>query len=307
MVTLRPGFTVGRKIRALDDVRDADEIARYSLVVLHGNPTLTYALFTVAFIEQVAVPTMARTLYRRNTGDIMAFPARRNADTIVFFGQLLDHGPTSTVGRAWIERLNEIHSHFPLRNDDSLYTLSTLALDPHLMTTALGRSPFTCPELEAQWQFWRAVAREQKIENIPETRELMQQWRTDYEIREYEPSFEGRQVARSLIDDFARSALPAPLRGYATAIISAICPPRVREVHGLPEPNMVIRWALRAVVVAYSLSTPVRLVDLNRSFVREFGGTWIDPSDPATVGYRRKRGRVEEESAPAAESRSSVE
>ncbi|MDI9894508.1 oxygenase MpaB family protein [Rhodococcus sp. IEGM 1381] len=289
MVRLRPGFTVGRTIRALDEVRDADEIARCSLVVLHGNPVLTYALFTVAFIEQVAIPTMARTLYRRDTGDIMVFPARRNADTIVFFGQLLDHGPTSTVGRAWIERLNQIHSHFPLRNDDSLYTLSTLALDPHQMTTAVGRSPFTSAQLEAQWHFWRAVAQEQKIANIPVSRELMQRWRVEYEEREFATSFEGRQVARSLIDDFARSALPVPLRRYATQIISAICPPRVREVHELPEPRRAIRWALRALVVGYSLSTPLRLVDLDRSFVRQFGGEWIDPSDPETVGYQKNR------------------
>ncbi|CCQ17974.1 putative uncharacterized protein [Rhodococcus sp. AW25M09] len=288
MVRLRPGFTVTRKIRALDGERDSDDIARSSLVVLHGNPLLTYALFTVAFIEQVAIPTMARTLYRKNTGDIMAFPARRNADTIVFFGQLLDHGPTSEVGRAWIERLNHIHSHFPLRNDDSLYTLSTLALDPHQLTTALGRSPFTPTELDAQWHFWRAVAQGQKIENIPETRESMQRWRADYEEREYASSFEGRQVALSLIDDFARSALPRPLRRYATRIIAAICPPRLREVHGLPEPSRAIRRVLRTIVIAYSLSTPLRIVDLDRSFVRQFGGTWIDPSDPATVGYRSK-------------------
>lgn len=150
---LRPGLVVSRRINTLDPVADSAEIARLSLVALHGNPALTYALFTVAFMKQVAVPPMARILYRRGGGDIMQFPARRNDDTLLFFGQLLDHGPTSPTGRAWIERLNQIHAHFPIRNDDSLYTLSTLALDPHQITSDLAHSPFTATELEAQWLF----------------------------------------------------------------------------------------------------------------------------------------------------------
>lgn len=90
-----PGVVVTRRIARLDPVRDADEIARLSLVVLHGSRALTYALFTVAFMKQVAVPAMARTLHRRGTGEIIRSTALRNDDTIVFFGQLLDHGPES--------------------------------------------------------------------------------------------------------------------------------------------------------------------------------------------------------------------
>jgi hypothetical protein len=286
---LRPGASVARRIRALDPASDADEIARLSLVVLHGSPALTYALFTVAFMKQVAVPTMARTLYRRGRGDIVEFPLRRNDDTIVFFGQLLDHGPDSAIGRAWIERLNAIHARFPLRNADSLYTLATLALDPHAITADLGRSPFTAYELEAQWRFWRAVARHQHIDDIPETREELARWAADYEYREYAPTPDGRAVSDALIEAFARRVLPAPLRGSARSIVAVACPPELRRVHGLPEPTPVVRRVVRAALQAHVAATPLRPIDVDRSLVTTFGTARYGERPPDAVGYQGRR------------------
>lgn len=290
---LRPGAVVARRIRALDPVTDADEIARLSLVVLHGSHALTYALFTVAFLKQVAVPTMARTLYRRGRGDIVEFPVRRNDDTIVFFGQLLDHGPDSEVGRAWIDRLNAVHAHFPLRNGDSLYTLATLALDPDALTARLGRSPFTPAEREAHWRFWCAVARRQGVRDIPGSREDLARWAADYERREFAPTTDGREIARALVGAFADQVLPAPLRPYADQVIGVVCPPGLRRVHDLPEPTPAVRHAVRLAVAAYVRSTPVRPIDLDRSLVTTFGTARYGARPPHEVGYqgpRRDRG-----------------
>lgn len=286
---LRPGHLVSRRINTLDPIADAAEIARLSLVTLHGNPSLTYALFTVAFMKQVAVPTMARILYRRGGGDIMQFPARRNDDTLLFFGQLLDHGPTSPTGRAWIARLNEIHAHFPIRNDDSLYTLSTLALDPHRITSDLAHSPFTTTELEAQWRFWRSVAELQGLDGLHETREALERWARSYEQQEFAPTIEGRAVARSLIEAFAERVLPQHLRPYADHIISAFCPPNLRHVHDLPHPSRPLQLATRVAVATYAGSTPLRLVDLDRSMVNTFGVRKYGEREPSDVGYQRSQ------------------
>lgn len=284
---LRPGHLVARRINMLDPVTDADEIARLSLVTLHGNPSLTYALFTVAFMKQVAVPAMARILYRRGGGDIMRFPVQRNDDTLLFFGQLLDHGATSPTGRAWVARLNQIHAHFPIRNDDSLYTLSTLALDPHQITAGLGHSPFTPPELEGQWRFWRSVAELQGLKDVPETRDSLHEWARSYEQREYAATSDGRAVARALIDAFAEQVLPRHLQPYAAQIISALCPSDLRQVHDLPHPSWLLRCATRLAVAVYARSTPLRLVDLDRSMVNTFGVRKYGERVPSEVGYRR--------------------
>lgn len=289
MVTRRPGAAVTRRIRALDPDRDSAEIARLSLVVLHGTPALTYALFTVAFMKQVAVPSMARILHRRGTGDIMTDPVTRNDDTLLFFARLLDHGPESDVGRAWIGRLNAIHDHFPIRNDDALYTLATLALDPHRITSDLARSPFTTAELDAHWNFWRTTAELQRLQHIPTSRTEMERWAADYETREYAPSPEGRAVARSLTDAFAARILPSRLRGSAPQILSAVCPPQLRTVHDLPDPSPAIHHLVSGAVRGYVGTTPVRPTNLDTSMVVRLGLGHLGDLEPTDVGYRGAR------------------
>lgn len=285
------GAEVRRRMARLDPVADADELARRSLVTLHGSPTLVYALFTVAFLKQVAVPDMARTLYRRGTGDIVRQTLKRNDDTIVFFGHLLDHGPDSPTGRAWIARLNEIHAHFPLRDADSVYTLATLALDPHELTRAQGASPFTAAEREAHWRFWRAVAAGQELRDVPASRAELETWAALYEQREHGPSEDGRQVARALVRGFGERCLPRPLRGLAPRILSALCPPGLRRVHDLPEPGAVVGTAVRVALRLYVATTDVRRVPLDRSLAVDFGDRRHGVRPPEEVGYQRPSAR----------------
>jgi hypothetical protein len=282
------GWSVRRRIRASSPIHDADEIARLSLVTLNGKGTLVYTLFTVAFIKQVAVPTMARILYRRGSGDIVQQTLKRNDDTIVFFGKLLDHGPDSPTGSDWIERLNRIHANFPLRNADSLYTLSTLALDPHDLTASLGHSPFSAAELESHWRFWRKVAERQHIEEIPETRADLCRWAERYEQAEYAESEDGRAVVAALVRAFGERCLPAPLRRWDAHVISAFCPTNLREVHDLPHPGLVIRTVIRIALAVYVRTLPLHLVPSDRSLAIEFGDKPYGTRLPDDVGYQRR-------------------
>ncbi|KQU47037.1 hypothetical protein ASG84_07810 [Rhodococcus sp. Leaf278] len=290
------GRRVRQQIRALDPTEDADEIARLSVVTLNGKNRLVYALFTVAFIKQVAVPDMARILYRRGSGDIVRETVKRNDDTIVFFGQLLDHGPNSPTGREWIDRLNRIHANFPIRNNDSLYTLSTLALDPHDLTLALGHSPFGPAELQSQWLFWRKVAVRQHLEGIPETRAELSAWAELYEKTEYAASEEGRHITDALVRAFGQRCLPALLRRWDAQIIAVFCPPRLREIHGLPSPGPVSRALARGALAAYVRTLPIQLVSVNRSLATDFGDNRYGVRVPDDVGYQRAAGRDRSES-----------
>ncbi|GAA1749441.1 oxygenase MpaB family protein [Aeromicrobium alkaliterrae] len=291
MVRRVPGRSVQRQIAALDPVADADEVARLSLVTLHGYTPLVYSLFTVAFLKQVAVPTMARTLYRHGTGDIVRETIRRNDDTIVFFGQLLDHGPGSPTGRQWIERLNRIHAHFPLRNEDSLYTLATLALDPEALTGRLGASLFTPTELESHWLFWRSVAELQHITDIPESRDELRTWAHAYEQREYDASHEGRGVADALVTAFGQRCLPRPIQRWDRHVVAALCPPELREVHGLPEPSAGIVPLVSRTLGTYARTVGPRPVPLDRSLVTSFGTARYGERPIEDVGYQGPRGR----------------
>lgn len=281
------GAAIRREMADLDPHRDHAELARRSMVTLHGSEPLVYALFTVAFMKQVAVPSMARILYRRGTGDIVTQTIKRNDDTIVFFGHLLDHGPGSDVGRAWIERMNAIHAHFPIRNADSVYTLSTLALDPHELTAALGASPFSDAEREAHWRFWRDVAERQHLTDLPGTAEELREWALAYEAAEYAPTDDGRRIAEALIKAFGERCLPRPLRPLAPRVLSAFSPPRLRRVHNLPEPGYAIDLLVRASLRVYVRTVDLRRVPVDRSLAATFGSDRYGLRPPADVGYQR--------------------
>jgi hypothetical protein len=280
------GATERRRLATLDPEHDHAEIARTSLATLHGNRALVLAMFTVSFMKQVAVPTMARILWRRGSGDIVADTAQRNDDTILFFGRFLEHGPDSPEGIRWIERLNAIHAHFPIRDADSLYTLGTLALDPEQIAASVGARPFTPVELEGQWRFWRAVAVRQHLEDIPGSREELRAWARRYEDREFAPSEAGRAVTAALIEDFSRRVLPASVRPYGPEVIAAISPENLRVTHGLPRPRPAVVAAVRTLGRSYLDGVAVRPVRRNRSLVTMFDRR-RGASAPADVGYRR--------------------
>lgn len=281
------GRQVRREIERLDPLRDDRAVARLSLEVLHGNAMLVNALFTVSFIRQVAVPSIAKILHRRGRGDIVVRTAKRNDDTMVFFGKFLELGYDTSEGLAWIERLNEIHGHFPIRNEDSLYTLATLVLEPQRIAALVGSRPFSGTELQAQWHFWRGVAAAQRITDIPGSRDELARWTADFEAAEYARTDDGLAVTRRLVDDFADRWFPGPLRPLAPEVLSTFCDDRLRAVQNLPEPRPALAYVARSAVRTYFAATALRPVRRDRSFVETFGTARYGARDRDAVGYRR--------------------
>ena len=62
-------------------------------------------MFSLAFARQVAVPEIAEILFRDGRGLIMRNPRKRNAETLVRFGELFHHG----VDGSAIERISRAH------------------------------------------------------------------------------------------------------------------------------------------------------------------------------------------------------
>lgn len=286
---LATGSSIRKEIAQLDPHRDDRQLSRLSLEVLHGNKILVHALYTVSFIRQVAVPSIAKILHRRGTGDIMTATAKRNDDTIVFFGKFLELGHDTPAGLAWIERLNHVHSHFPIRNEDSLYTLATLALEPQRLAALAGAHPFSWAEQEAHWQFWRGVATAQRISDLPTSRAEMASWMTSFEEHEYAPTDAGREATVALVDDFAVRWFPRSLRHLAPAVLSAFCDGHLRSVQNLPTPHPVVSAAARSAARTYFATTPLRVVSRDRSFVSTFGTSKYGQRTAESVGYQRSR------------------
>jgi hypothetical protein len=76
------GYSLKRRIAALDPEKDHEEVARLTLEVLYGDPIAVHAGLLIGFSRQVAVPSIARVIYRGGGGETLRDVGRRNDDTL---------------------------------------------------------------------------------------------------------------------------------------------------------------------------------------------------------------------------------
>lgn len=276
-----------RRMAALDPVDDHEELTRLSLEVRYGDALFAHAAYTVAFIRQVALPSIARIVYRTGTGDLMQNVRRRNDHTLLFFGEMLRNGYTHPAGKAAIDRMEQIHSRFGITDDDKLYTLASLALEADRITEHLGLDIFTPPEMEARFRFWRGVGQVMELQ-VPETRAELVGWTHAYEDG-YAYTDGGRALVDQLFADWRERWFRGPLRRYSDDILLAILDEPLRTAHRLPHPPA---WAIRAVpplLRAYARLQALRPHRLRRSWVDHFGGIHGQPLQITDYGHQGRQ------------------
>ena len=103
-----------RRIRALDPERDADEIlgltARWEFPWDYAQGT------GIAFMRDYGVPSIARLLHE--TGEFEHDGMKRYDDTILIGQEATVDGIDSERGHAAVRRLNRIHGHYDIPNDE---------------------------------------------------------------------------------------------------------------------------------------------------------------------------------------------
>ena len=66
------GYALKRRIAALDPEQDHEQLARLTLEVLYGDRIGVHAALLIGFSRQVAVPSIARVIYRGGGGDTLS-------------------------------------------------------------------------------------------------------------------------------------------------------------------------------------------------------------------------------------------
>lgn len=237
-----------REIARLDPIRDCRRIAHLLLEVRYGEPRFIHPMFALAFSRQVAIPAIARVLYRDGRGIIMSQTAKRNDDTLVFFGLLLRHG-NSPAGMQVVERMNRMHARYPIPNELNLYTLSTLACLPQRLGRQFtGQDLFSEHESLALYHFWRQVGEMMGIRDIPGSPAAMQQWMLDFEAAEYGHTRDGQEVTLALAREFAQRWFPAPLQEAGLRVFFALFDEPLRATHRVPTARPLERRLVEAAV-----------------------------------------------------------
>ncbi len=281
------------EIARLDPVRDYERLARLAFEVRFGLPIVAAAFYTVSFARQVAVPSIATILYRGGGSPAMNDVRKRNDDTLVFFGEFFEHGPSSDEGEAFIARLNEIHGQFPIKAQDYSYTLDTIIAEGERTSRLVGVEPLNFSEKLATFEFWRAVGERMGIEDLPSSYEDAFERAQAYEREHWAPTKAGAAVARSVMEDYVARWLPRRFVPVGFRAICVLLGPELRAIHGFPEPGPVMERLVVAGLATY-LRLQRLLPDPPLRPIREsFGGAYGGCPVPAELGYRGAvRGRA---------------
>ena len=116
-----------RTIGDLDPERDCQAIMRW-LVGSEFPFDYRRSMIDLNFLKGLAAPRIAGPI--RANGYLARFPQKRYDDTALFMMEFVKHGYDSPRGRAAIARMNQVHSHFTILQEDYLYVLVGLMFEP---------------------------------------------------------------------------------------------------------------------------------------------------------------------------------
>ncbi|KEF41577.1 MAG: hypothetical protein ER33_10410 [Cyanobium sp. CACIAM 14] len=165
----------------------------------------------LALLKTFCVPSISGLLAR--TGEFEQRPRKRYDDTGLMVAELLRHGPGSPAGAAVISRMNRIHGHYAIGNDDFLYVLSTFVAEPIRWLARYGWRPLTPLEQQHLFLFWRAVGERMAITALPDSLEALLALNERVEREAFAPAASNRRIAEAtlamLLADWPPSLRPA--------------------------------------------------------------------------------------------------
>jgi len=274
-----------REIAGLDPVRDAQRI-----VFLDASlefPWDTQRSLELAFYRTYAVPSIARLL--ASTGEFTRAAQKRYDDTQLLISSFCEFGFDSDLGRRALRRMNQIHGRFEIANDDYVYVLSTMVLEPIRWNARFGYRPLVEVERLATFHFWRAVGRRMGIREIPDRYDELEAFNVVFERERFEYSREGHDVAVATRDMFL-DWFPALPRRVGRPLVHALLDEPLLDALGFPHPPPGLRVAaesaLRLRSRAVSLLPPrrrarLRTLERHRSYPDGFQLERLGPEEPS--------------------------
>ena len=233
------------EILRLDPERDHLRIAY--LDSCFEFPLDTTLSLQLAFFRTYAVPSIGRLL--DSTEEFARRAQRRYDDTELLIAEFLEYGYDSPRGRAAIRQMNRIHGRHPIENDDYLFVLSAMVLEPIRWNERFGWRPLVEQERQAAFHFWRRVGRMMAIDDIPATLEELDAFNRRFEDERFAYTDEGRRVGIATRDLFV-SWFPWLPRRLGERAIHALLDERLLDAFGLPHPTAAERRAVEGALRA---------------------------------------------------------
>ncbi|MEO0868185.1 MAG: oxygenase MpaB family protein [Cyanobacteria bacterium J06642_11] len=216
-----------KTIEALDPRQDAAKICH--LLAGYEFPWDITRALEIALLRTFCVPSIAQLLDK--TGEFQHHTQKRYDDTGIIVSELFKWGYDHPRGQQFLQRMNAIHSRFPISNSDYLYVLSTFIYEPIRWCDRFGWRPLGDLEKQAMYHFWVAVGERMGIENIPDTYLGFATYNRAYEQQHFTYTVANQRVA-----DATRAMLlgwfPVGLRSLTNKAIPALLDPPLLEALG---------------------------------------------------------------------------
>jgi len=191
---LRPDrYATLRQIQVLDPERDHQQICH--LLAGYEFPWDVTRALEVALLRTFCVPSVSQLLDQ--TGEFHHHAQKRYDDTGLVVSAMLKWGYDSPKGGAFLQRMNAIHSHFPISNQDYLYVLSTFVYEPIRWCDRYSWRPFCDQEKLACYYFWRTVGERMGIQDIPSSYEAFEAFNQEFEAQHFRFAETNQRVANA--------------------------------------------------------------------------------------------------------------
>jgi hypothetical protein len=228
----------------LDAERDHESIMRR----LAGRDfTWDYqrSMVDLVFMKGLAAPRISGLIGAQ--GYIQTMPQKRYDDTAIMIIEFVKHGYSSERGQAVLRRMNQVHSRFRIRQEDYLYVLTSLMLEPIRWNARFGWRPMTEDEKHANFYFWREVGRRMDLTIIPDTFAECERFNVSYEREQLKRTAASVELARVLFR-LLESWVPALVRPLVRPGMSALLDDVLLSYFDLPPAPRWLQWLVPRVL-----------------------------------------------------------
>lgn len=204
--------------------------------------SLSFALF-----RTYAVPSIGRLLYE--TGEFTERTQKRHDDTVLVLDEMLEDGLDGERGRQALRRMNQMHRHYDISNDDMRYVLSTFVVSPIRWIDEFGWRCTTPTERDASVAYYREVGRHMNIHDLPATYDEFAELLDSYEAEHFAFDEGGRAVADATMRLFAtfppNNLLPWPV---VRTLVLSLMGPQLCSAFGYRPPPALVQRLCRSLV-----------------------------------------------------------
>ena len=170
-----------QEIRTLDPERDCRRIV--FLDAFYEFPFDTARSLELAFFKTFASPTIAALL--DSTGEFNERGQKRYDDTDLLMSAFSEDGWDGDTGERALRRMNQIHGRFQIANEDFVYVMSAMVLEPLRWNERFGWRRMLETERQAQFHFWREIGKRMAIRQIPQTLAELERFNVEYEASRF--------------------------------------------------------------------------------------------------------------------------